>query len=94
MARYDTILHGGRVLDPANGLDAILDVAMAGGRVAALEPEVGPSQGEGWLDVSGKWVMPGVIDSHVHVAVGGRSGDRSRRGTGGERQRRRRHGQQ
>ncbi len=77
MARFDRIIHGGRVLDPANGLDAVMDVGIVGNRIAVVEPEAGPSETNDWVDVSGQWVLPGVIDTHVHVAVGDGAGDRS-----------------
>jgi hypothetical protein len=77
MARFDRIIHGGRVLDPANDLDAEIDIAIVAGRIAAIEPEFAPSEADDWVDASGRWVLPGVIDTHVHVAVGDGTGDRS-----------------
>lgn len=77
MARFDLILKGGRVLDPANGLDALRDLGIAGGHIEAVEPELDPGLADSMLDVSARWIIPGVVDSHVHVATGDRGGDRA-----------------
>ena len=77
MPRYDRIIHGGRVLDPANNLDAEMDVGISRGRIAVVEPELDSSDTNDWVDVPGQWVLPGFIDSHVHVATGGEAGDRA-----------------
>ena len=39
-APYDLVVRGGRVIDPSLGLDAVRDVAIAGGRIAAVEPGI------------------------------------------------------
>ena len=57
MPHYDRIIHGGRVLDPANDLDAEMDVGIRQGRIAAVEPELAPSDTNDWIDVSGQWVL-------------------------------------
>lgn len=69
MPKYDTIIQGGRLLDPASKTDATLDVGIAGRRIVEVSPELDPSDSQNVIDASGKWVMPGVIDSHVHVSV-------------------------
>ena len=70
---YDVILKGGRVIDPAQGLDQIADVAFAGGRVAAIETNIADANGADVRDVSGRIVTPGFIDLHTHVYWGGTS---------------------
>jgi dihydroorotase len=70
-AKYDLLIRGGRVIDPSVRLDAIRDVAIAGGRIAAVEPAIGGEAGE-ILDARGKLVVPGLIDIHTHA---GRSAD-------------------
>ena len=68
---FDLVLKGGRVIDPAQGVDARLDVAFANGKVAEVGPDlVGGSQTR---DVSGMIVVPGLIDLHTHVYWGGTS---------------------
>lgn len=70
---YDLILKGGRVMDPAQGMDAVADVAFAGGKVAAIEPNIAAANGADVRDVSGRIVAPGFIDLHTHVYWGGTS---------------------
>ena len=64
----DLILSGGRVIDPAQNLDAELDVAIAAGRIAALGPDLRAAAGSARvIDVRGRLVLPGLIDTHAHV---------------------------
>jgi dihydroorotase len=72
MAKFDFVLAGGRVLDPANGIDRISDIAFSGGRVAAVGEGLG-SQAEEVRQVEGRIVVPGLIDLHTHVYWGGTS---------------------
>jgi dihydroorotase len=65
--RYDLILRGGRVICPASGIDGIRDVAVRDGRIAAIEETILPSSATETVDVSGKLVLPGMIDTHAHV---------------------------
>jgi dihydroorotase len=65
--RYDTLLRGGRVIDPAQGLDGRYDVAIRDGRIAAVEPEIAREAARDAVDVSGQLVLPGLIDTHAHV---------------------------
>ena len=64
-----SILRGGRVIDPANVLDGVLDLRVIDGRIDAIEPAgTLPTQtGVAEVDVRGWWVMPGLIDAHVHL---------------------------
>lgn len=64
---YDLVLRGGRVIDPAQNLDGICDVAVKAGRIAAVLPSIAPSSAGESLDVAGKLVLPGLIDTHAHV---------------------------
>ena len=65
--KYDLIIRGGRVIDPSVRLDAVRDVAVAGGRIAAVEPSIAGEAAE-TLDARGKLVVPGLLDVHTHAA--------------------------
>jgi dihydroorotase len=64
---YDLILRGGRVIDPAQNLNGVHDVAVKDGRIAAVQSSITPSSAKETVDVSGKLVLPGLIDTHAHV---------------------------
>jgi dihydroorotase len=68
----DLILKGGRVVDPASGIDEIADIAFADGKVAAIGRDL-PAGGADIVSVAGKLVVPGLIDLHTHVYWGGTS---------------------
>jgi dihydroorotase len=69
---YDLLLQNGRVLDPGEGLNAVLDVAVSGGLIAAVAPGIPADQAVQVLDISGpgRYLVPGLIDVHAHVARG------------------------
>ena len=69
--RFDLLLKGGHVIDPANGLDAKMDVAISLGRIAAVERDIPANEAGKVVDVSGLYVTPGLIDIHYHVGHGG-----------------------
>ena len=64
----DLLIRNGRVIDPLQGIDQVMDVAIAGGRIAALGMNLAESEAAQTLDASGKLVCPGLIDLHTHVA--------------------------
>jgi len=66
-AGYDLIVKGGRVIDPSVGLDAVRDVAIAAGKIAAVEPNI-TGETAATIDARGKIVTPGLIDIHTHAA--------------------------
>jgi dihydroorotase len=71
--QYDILLRGGHVIDPAAGIDAVMDVAVAGTRIAAVKANIPPSDARKVLDVSGMYVVPGLVDIHSHVFGSGES---------------------
>jgi dihydroorotase len=64
---YDLVIRGGRVIDPSLGLDAICDIAIANGRIAAVEPGI-TNDAADVIDAVGRIVTPGLIDIHTHAA--------------------------
>lgn len=68
---YDLLLKGGHVIDPANHLDGSFDVAIAGGKIAAVERDIPSVQAGKVVDVSGLYVTPGLVDIHTHIGHGG-----------------------
>lgn len=67
---YDLVLTGGRVLDPGQGIDEQMDVAIAAGHVAKVSAGIDVSNAARVVDVAGRLVTPGLIDLHTHVAGG------------------------
>lgn len=68
---FDLLLRGGRVIDPAAGLDAKRDVAFSDGRIAAVEADIPTENAKHVVDAEGCLVTPGLIDLHTHVYWGG-----------------------
>jgi dihydroorotase len=70
----DILIKGGHVIDPVNHIDAIMDVAIANGKILKVAKDI-PASGAGKvIDVEGLIVTPGLIDIHTHVFVGSREG--------------------
>ena len=69
---FDLVLTGGRVIDPSQEIDAVTDVAFAGGTVAAVGQGLAAKAAR-VRDVRGLIVTPGLIDLHTHVYWGGTS---------------------
>ncbi|NLT72955.1 MAG: amidohydrolase/deacetylase family metallohydrolase [Chloroflexi bacterium] len=67
---FDTLLQGGRVIDPIHGFDGPADVAIADGQIAAIEPRLDGSSSRQTVDACGLIVTPGLIDLHVHLYWG------------------------
>ena len=61
---FDLVIANGRVMDPATGLDAVRQVGIRGGKIAAVSPEA--LHGRATLDAKGLVVAPGFIDLHSH----------------------------
>jgi len=68
---YDLLLKGGHVIDPANHIDAVMDVAVSAGKIAAVAKDIPADTAGKVVDVSGLYVTPGLIDIHYHVGHGG-----------------------
>lgn len=61
------LIRGGRLVDPAGGIDALRDVRIANGVVAEIAEHLPSGDGEKVIDASGAVVAPGFIDMHVHL---------------------------
>ena len=72
---FDLLLHGGHVIDPANGVDGPRDVAIRDGRIAAVDCAIPASSAARTIDASRLYVTPGLVDIHVHLyATAGNEG--------------------
>ncbi|HTT23420.1 MAG TPA: amidohydrolase/deacetylase family metallohydrolase [Candidatus Sulfotelmatobacter sp.] len=69
--RYDLLLKGGHVIDPANHIDDVRDVAVFQGKIAAVEKNIPSDQAGKVVDVSSLYVTPGLVDIHYHIGHGG-----------------------
>jgi dihydroorotase len=67
---YDLLLKGGHVIDGKNKISAVMDVAIANGKIAQIAADIPAAQAVKVVDVSGLYVVPGLIDMHVHVYAG------------------------
>jgi len=68
--KYALLLKGGRVIDPSQPFNAMADVALAGGKVAAIAANIDPADAERTVPVTGQIVTPGLVDLHVHGFAG------------------------
>ncbi|MDE2293313.1 MAG: dihydroorotase [Elusimicrobia bacterium] len=79
MERRPFLIAGGRVVDPAAGVDGVRDVLLERGRVAAvgrgLRKALARRGDLEVYDASGRWVLPGLVDIHVHLREPGRTED-------------------
>jgi len=64
---YDLLLQGGHVVDPANKLNAVRDIAIKDGRIATVAETIPPSSAKKVISARGMLVTPGLIDTHAHV---------------------------
>lgn len=67
---YDLLLQGGHVIDPKNNISGVMDVAVAGGKIARVAEDIPASVARVVANVSGLYVVPGLIDIHAHVFTG------------------------
>jgi cytosine/adenosine deaminase-related metal-dependent hydrolase len=65
---YEILLKNGKVVDPVNQRNGVLDVAVSGGKIARIEKDIQPTTARECIDVQGDFVIPGIIDPHVHAS--------------------------
>jgi len=68
MLKYDFLFKGGHIVDPANNRDFVGDIAVKGDKIAEVAKEINTSLAEQVIDIRGKVIIPGIIDTHCHVA--------------------------
>jgi dihydroorotase len=68
--KYELLLKGGHVIDPSQSFDAIADVALMGGKIAAIAPDIDPRDADRTVPVTGQIVTPGLVDLHTHGFAG------------------------
>ena len=66
----DSLLKGGRAIDPSQGLDARMDVAVQDGAISEIAPNIRPGPDTRVIKADGKLVTPGLIDLHTRVYHG------------------------
>ena len=69
-APYDLLIKGGHVIDPANRLNRVMDVAIADGKIARVAPSIDSIEARRTVNADGLYVTPGLVDIHVHVYAG------------------------
>ena len=71
MNKFRILLKGGRVIDPQNHRDEVLDILIEDGRITGIEAKIDNAQAE-VIDIKGQYVFPGLVDMHVHLREPGR----------------------
>src|SRR5690606_28435006 len=71
---YDLLIKGGRVIDPKNGRDGVMDVAVSGDTIARVGTDIPAGEAKKVIDATGLLVTPGLINIHTHVFVGSEAG--------------------
>lgn len=72
--KIDILIRNGTVVDPANKRNGKADVALTDGKVALVADKIDPGTAQEVIDATDKLVLPGVIDSHVHLVCEGSGG--------------------
>ena len=67
--KYDLLLTGGDVLDPAGGLRGLMDIGIAGGKISAVAPSLPAADARRTISAKGRLVTPGLVDIHAHIFV-------------------------
>jgi len=65
--RYDMLLKQGHVIDPANRIDGVMDIAVSNGKIARVAANIPVAEARKVIDAKGLYVTPGLIDLHAHV---------------------------
>ena len=68
--KYSIVIKGGQVIDPANNIYELMDVAVSEARIVLVSKNIDPKEGKQVVDASGLYVVPGLIDIHAHLFQG------------------------
>ena len=68
--QFDLLIRGGHVIDPKNRIDAVMDVAIADGKIAQVARDIPSDQAKTVVNAQGLYVVPGLVDIHTHVFFG------------------------
>ena len=68
--KYDLLVKGGLLVDPAQGIEEKRDIGISGSHVAEVAEDIGSMQAKKVIDARGKIVTPGLIDLHTHIFQG------------------------
>jgi len=69
-ASFDVLVKGGHVIDPKNGIDAVMDIAIKAGKIFKVGKNLPALEAKQVVDATGLKVVPGIIDMHAHVFAG------------------------
>ena len=67
---FDLLLKGGHVIDPKNNIDQAMDVGISDGKIGRVAENIPEAEAEKVVHVDGLYVMPGLLDIHVHAYAG------------------------
>jgi len=68
--QFDMLIRNATLIDPKNGINTPMDVAITDGKIAAVADQIDPGQSKQVIEASGLYLVPGLIDMHVHVFYG------------------------
>jgi dihydroorotase len=68
--QFDLLIKNGHVIDPGNGIDSVMDVAVTGAKIARVASNIDPASARRVADATGLHVVPGLIDIHAHIFFG------------------------
>lgn len=68
MKHYDILLKGGTIIDPINHRSGIMDIGIQGDKIGAVKEFINPSEADKCFNISGLYVMPGIVDMHMHAS--------------------------
>src|SRR5215471_11882056 len=67
---FSIVIKNGRVIDPKNNIDAVMDIAVSNGKIVEVAKNIDTKQAMQVVDAKGLIVIPGIVDIHTHDFVG------------------------